>query len=364
MKLYKPEKIFIDKAVVNHPETLTILNKLKDVEKIVVTEDKDCLDYLPENSSDTFGEGKKYLYLTRQKGNFFKPCPCTQKHICCGYNFINLVTNCNYDCTYCIMQTYLNFPLIRVFVNIEDFYPEMDKVFEDNPEKFYRCGTGELTDSLSIDHITEHSIKLIKYFSQKKNAILELKTKSVNIENVLDLEHNRRIVMSWSLNSEKIASLDEKGATTLKERLMAAKKCEEKGYLVSFHFDPVIIYDDCIEDYKHTIKEIFDHVKPENIAWISIGSLRFMPELSNIMRSRFPESNIMFGEFITGEDRKKRYFKKLRKKVYGELYDYLKSFDAKLLVYFCMERQSIHEEITGEKMNSKILQDRMDERVR
>ena len=57
--------------------------------------------------------------------------------------------------------------------------------------------------------------------------------------------------------------------------------------------------------------------------------------------------NLLYGEFIRGEDGKYRYLKSERIRVYQMLYDRLKSKDESLFIYFCMERQDVWKSVTG-----------------
>ena len=71
--------------------------------------------------------GKEILHLIKYKGDFLKPCPGTKDYICCGYQILNIGTNCPLDCSYCILQSYVNRPHLRVFVNLEE---ELEKLIE------------------------------------------------------------------------------------------------------------------------------------------------------------------------------------------------------------------------------------------
>jgi spore photoproduct lyase len=59
---------------------------------------------------------------------------------------------------------------------------------------------------------------------------------------------------------------------------------------VSFHFDPLIPHKDWREGYLRTIDLMDRYLKPTGIIWISMGSLRFMPDLKPIIRKRHPEN--------------------------------------------------------------------------
>jgi spore photoproduct lyase len=52
--------------------------------------------------------------------------------------------------------------------------------------------------------------------------VLELKTKSVNIGGLLDLDHRRKTILAWSLNTERVIRDEERGTASLDARLRAA----------------------------------------------------------------------------------------------------------------------------------------------
>ena len=118
--------------------------------------------------------------------------------------------------------------------------------------------------------------------AKRSNAVLELKTKSVNIANLEGLDHRGRTIVAWSLNSPPIMAREEIRTATLEERLQAAARCAEWGYKLAFHFDPIILHEGWQEGYRQTIHRLFAAVPAESIAWISMGALRYLPALKKI----------------------------------------------------------------------------------
>jgi len=343
---YIPKGIFIDKEALHYPFTVRVLNKLSNIPYEIVKD----IRTLVKNFN--FEEGRNYLLITKQKGKFIKPCPGTPRYLCCNYYIINLALNCPLECTYCILQYYLNNPFMVLYANIEDLFKELDEFLADR--RLYRIGTGELTDSLVFDHFTNASKDLIPYFASKENAVFELKTKTTNIKNLIGINHNGKTVIAWSLNSEKIAKEEEINAPPNEERIEAAKEVISYGYKVGFHFDPIIFYPDWERDYFKVVKNIFSNIKPEHIAWISLGTLRFPPQLKNIIQTRFPKTKIIYDEFITGLDGKFRYFKKMRFEIYSKFVKWIKDLsNGKVFIYFCMESKEIWEKFLGWRPRSK-----------
>ena len=234
------------------------------------------------------------------------------------------------------------------YVNTDKLFNELDQGLNTDLSRFFRIGTGEFTDSMAIDKITGLSPLLVNYFSKQKNAVLELKTKSGAVGNLKGLNHNGRTIVAWSLNSPVIMKKEEIRTATLDERLDAAKFCADLGYKLAFHFDPIIDHPGWESGYAETIDRLYKKIPAEFIVWISLGALRYIPNLKEIGIQRFPHSNIYYQEFVEGLDNKARYFRSNRVKLYTFIYDCLKAkASEKTCIYFCMESDEIWEEVMG-----------------
>jgi len=352
MKSYKPEKIFVERAVQDLTITRNVLERLPEVP----TEYIDSRESLLQESqrwNPTLGRTKKSLILAQHKGCFFKPCPGSRareglKSVCCNYFVINYASNCHMECSYCYLQSHLNFPYMTVYANCEDLLSELQVAFSESPQRSFRIGTGELADSLALDLLTSYSVPLVEFFAGQKNAVLEFKTKSNCVENLLDLEHGGRTVVSWSMNPRFIQEREEHKTATISERLEAAERCVEVGYPVAFHLDPLIFYESWEVDYKHLIEEIFDRIPTSSVSWISMGSLRMTGPLKEMMRKRFPNSFLPLGELVPSEDGKMRYFKPIRVGMYRKLLDWIRDKNSEIPVYACMESPSVWREVFQE----------------
>jgi spore photoproduct lyase len=300
-----------------------------------------------QSTRDREGMGKDVLHLLSYKGKFLKPCPGTSNYICCGYRILNVGTNCPMDCSYCILQSYFNNPNLRIFTNLDEQIHTVLNEIDSNPECMFRLGTGEFTDSLALDHLTGWAEMLIPLFSVRKNSILELKTKTDNIQGVLKTSERDRIVLSWSLNSRFISAREEHRAPSLKARLEAARRCQEEGFVVGFHFDPIVFHQGWKEGYERTIDLLASMIDPKRVIWISMGSMRYMPSLKAVIRSRHPGTCILDGEFVPGLDGKMRYFKPIRIELYGAVSEKLNSWHPALGLYLCMESDDVWQQSMG-----------------
>ena len=339
----KIDKLFMDGHIESCDETDLVIAKTGLVPEIV-HDSKVVFDYV-NACDDPVLRGKKTLYITENQGAVVRKCPGTSHYTCCDYTILHTGTFCTMDCSYCILQAYFHPPVLQYFVGKEKIAQELKTVFA--KKEIFRIGTGEFTDSLMWERLSDMPQFLVKQFANQDNSILELKTKTVNIESLETIDHNNKTVIAWSMNTPRVISSEERGTASLSARLAAAKRCESWGYKLAFHFDPLVLYPGCEEEYRAVVEEIFNHVKPENILWISIGTFRFIPALKQIVEQRFPESTIAYGEFITGLDNKIRYFKPLRIALYQSIIRAIREKAPDVLLYFCMEDQEVWEESLG-----------------
>lgn len=336
-------KLYINRQVADLPQVKSIQSRI-DCESIIISEPKDVFRAV-NTAKDPISRAKKILYLTSNQGAFIKKCPGTSNYTCCDYQILHIGTFCNMDCAYCILQSYFHPPVMQFFVNHADMLAELDHIFAQ--KALNRIGTGEFTDSMIWERWTDLSDLLVTRFGKQNHSILELKTKTTAIEKLKNLKHNRKTIMSWSLNTEVVIKNEERFTTSLDARLKAATRCEQWGYPLAFHFDPMIIYKGCSKDYYLVLKKLFSSISPKNIVWISLGTFRFMPDLKPIIQSRFPDSKIVYGEFITGLDNKMRYFKPLRIKLYKQMVNWIREMAPGVRVYFCMEDDEVWQKTMG-----------------
>jgi spore photoproduct lyase len=332
---FKPSKVFVEKEVKN---SYLVKNFHKKFPDVAIEEINLYSDYLKNNKFHISNLKQPVIFLIKEKWDFLKPCPCTKVHLSCGYWILNLGFGCPFDCSYCFLQCYANFPGIILPANIEDFFTEFDAVYK-KLKKPIRIGTGEFCDSLALDEITEYSTKLIPYFKDK-NVFFELKTKSNKIANLLKITPSKNIVISWSLNPESLIEQEEVATASLKERLLAAKTIQQKGYNIAFHFDPIIYSENWSQLYKQAVEGLYSNLKPP-FSWISLGTLRSHRSLKAINELRFPKSNIFYGELFISEDKKLRYPSFLRRKIYENMIEWIKLHDRQSPVYLCMENKGM-----------------------
>jgi len=335
------KRIRVEEGAEAYSQTTAILGRLNGLPL------KRVKPFQSRQGPGTLDLDKETLRLLPFQGEFLKPCPGTKEYICCGYQILHIGTNCPLNCSYCILQAYFNQPELRVFVNLESQLDQIGDYIDRNSERIFRIGTGEFMDSLALEPVVDWRKILFPFFSKRLNAVLELKTKTEQVDGLLSSPWRDRIIVSWSLNSPTIATGEEKGAPSIKKRLEAARRCQDEGFVVGFHFDPLIEHQDWKDAYKKTVDLMDDLIDPKGIIWISLGCLRYMPLLKKVIRKKHPGSHILDGEFILGFDGKMRYFKPIRVAMYTYMSKVLNQWHDDLGIYLCMESDEIWQRSLG-----------------
>ncbi|MEJ2246739.1 MAG: DNA photolyase [Acidobacteriota bacterium] len=335
--------VYVDVQVAHHPVVSAFSRHLSTEPEIM--EDPSALYRSIKKAGDPWARGKELLLLTRNKGAFLKACPGTREYTCCGYQILHIGSYCTMDCSFCILQSYFHPPILQYFVNHEDLMSELDHAF--GQPGIHRMGTGEFTDSLIWEQWSDLTPRLIRRFSGQSRAVLELKTKTTAVQRLQGLPHNRKTIIAWSLNTPRVIATQERGTASLKSRLRAAAQCRSWGYPLAFHFDPLVIYPGCEDEYRLVLEELFTALSPKDIVWISMGTFRFMPALKPVIEQRFPRSKIVYGEFIPGLDGKMRYFKPLRTALYRFMAQSIDRLAPGLTTYLCMEDDQVWTQSMG-----------------
>ena len=332
----KFKKVFIDKEVKDSEMALRFMEIFGSKAQVI--------QGLPPNyekgelTAHQFAQSKKQIHLTKFKGRFFKKCPGFQKGMaCCNYFVLNLGFQCDMDCSYCYLQSFINSNYLTLYTNIEDALEELNSLtqWQDQP---LRVGTGEVMDSLSMDPLTLYSRQLISFFKQHPAWKLEFKTKSDQVEQFLDCDHGGNVIVSWSLNPPHIIEAEEHGTAPFHARLGAAEKCLKKAYPVSFHLDPMVWHPEWKHNYGFLIHELTKRFSPKDISYLSLGALRFQPEQKNMMRERFGMNSLVTqGETFKSKDGKLRYDYDLRKEMFEFVLQTFREHDSRWKIFICME---------------------------
>jgi spore photoproduct lyase len=280
-----------------------------------------------------FGIHKSALRYSDEDGN---TCP--------NYWHFSPYGFCPYDCQYCYLAGTPGVkysPTVKIFLNLSEILNQIDKVDSklDKTTSFY---LGKLQDGLALDPITGYSRMMIPFFARQRYARLILLTKSVNVENLLDLDHKQNTILSWSLNPPEVSSAFERNVPSPDERIAAIQKCNKAGYPVRAVIMPIIPIDGWQNVYSKFLENLLKSTPLNRITLGQICSYCAALQLTERKLGKInPISNRL--EKMKSNDGRVRFPLKLRIQIYNYLIDTIKKFQPQLPIGLCMEEHQIFE---------------------
>jgi spore photoproduct lyase len=334
-------KIFVENELMDSPTTRSILKRFSSITPRAI-----------ERVDDVFGVVKKpylqkredlSLFIGKKRGTLLKEAPeayglAGEPH----YYFIHAY-NCIYECEYCYLQGYFNSPDIVLFINHDEIGAEIERTYNrhrevtDSSKKVW-FHAGEFSDSLALSHLSGEIPFYFNLFKNLPSAMLELRTKSVNIRELKKQTPLENVITSFSLSPENRIRKTDLKTPGLTARLKAMKELQELGFPIAIHLDPVIHEEDFVETYENLMNQVEESLEVEKISYISIGVVRFTSKVFHQVKKNYPDSELLAAEFRSSFDGKVRYPRPFRLWLLGKIKDICLQRGLKEeQIYLCME---------------------------
>ena len=249
---------------------------------------------------------------------------------------------CGFDCSYCSIQSFYSGDQVLFHKDLEEKLENLKL----DPHRLYHIGTGQSSDSLMWGNREGLLEKLFAFARRNPNVILELKSKSSRMDELLSLDIPDNLLLTWSLNTPLIIASEERLTSSLDERLGAARKAADLGIPVGFHLHPMVWYKGWEKDYADLTRRMTDTFSPEEVVTVSFGTLTFIKPVLKMLRERPIKSKILqmplrdaAGKWSYPFDIKLDLFKAGHKG--------LKSWEGEIFQYLCMEDPDLWEHVFG-----------------
>ena len=327
------ETIYIESQIKHHPRTKQILSRFKKKIEIVYC---DHYGEIFNIKSQNFRIQKKKpsLILAKKEGKKLHNIPSSFSIGGKKNYYFSHMLNCIYDCEYCFLQGKHMSAHYLLFVNYEDFFIEIEKKIKQNRfEKSYFF-SGYDCDSLAFDGVTDFVESFLPIFEKNKNGVLEIRTKSIQIQKILKHKPIDNCIIAFSFTPENVSKLIEHKVPSVKKRIDSMKKLAENGWKIGLRFDPIIPTCNFAKIYENLFKNIASNVPEENIHSISFGMMRFPKKMLKKMIRENPDKKI---SFLNLENRNGIYSypKEMEKKIENIVIKKLKKYMKDVPIYNC-----------------------------
>ena len=271
-------------------------------------------------------------------------CPVASPRTrCCNLQTLDAVDNCGYGCSYCSIQSFFDGKQISFDMGFADKL----KKLELDPDKTYHIGTGQSSDSLMWGNSHGVLDAVIDFARANPNVILELKTKSANVNHLLRSDAPKNIVCTWSLNTPALIENEEHGTASLDKRLNAARKVADAGFLVGFHFHPIVHYDQWQQDYALVVEQLSSLFNPDEVALVSMGTLTYIKSVIREIRKRAIPTQILKMPMVDSNG-KLSYPDEIKLSLFSHVYNsFPENWQNNVFYYLCMESHDFWKPVFG-----------------
>ncbi|MCJ2049011.1 SPL family radical SAM protein [Methylobacterium sp. J-070] len=229
----------------------------------------------------------------------------------------DLAEGCPAHCQYCYLAGSLQGPPVtRAYANLDAIlgnlaaYAGRGAVTSASAERAHEGTTFEAscyTDPLGIEHLTGSLSAAIRHFGAWEAPVqLRFTTKFAAVAPLLDLPHNRRTRIRFSVNARAAAHY-EGGTDSLDARLAAMALAARAGYPVGLTVAPIIPVDGWESAYAGLIRDAADALSgiPDLDLTAELITHRFTPTSKSVLRGWYPGSDLPLDEADRVEKRTK-----------------------------------------------------------
>ena len=279
--------LYVERALRDHPRVERIRRRFASATVIECERYQEVFN--PRAQEFRLQKGAPALLLARKTGHLLLPIPA-------GYGigssrnvYFSHLLNCIYDCRYCFLQGMYRSANLVLFVNYEDFGEAIDKQITDAPDTHFFSGYD--CDSLALDNVTGFCDFILPHFSRRQ-GLLELRTKSVQINSLRRHEALPNCVVAFSFTPQSISDVVEAGVPSVARRIAAARTLAERGWPIGLRFDPLIWSPDSLAEYEALFATLFSALPEAAIHSVSLGPFRLPAKMFKTILGLYPEERL------------------------------------------------------------------------
>ena len=239
---------------------------------------------------------KPSLILAKKKNNFLLEVP--KKYTIGGEKnfYFSHMLNCIYDCRYCFLQGMFDSANYVIFINYKDFLNEIKKKVNQLKGSSIHFFSGYDCDSLALEPVSHFMKYLINKLDQNSDILLELRTKSTQINFLTNQKVIKNILIAFTLSPNEIIENYEFKTASLKKRIRAIKLLQDIGWKIGLRFDPIIYSVNYKEIYEDFFNSVFNSIDQEKIHSVTIGTLRMPNNFFKKLIKNYPNEHNLFSE--------------------------------------------------------------------
>ncbi len=312
LKLWRPKRVFIAKSARDSAVAEQARRVGTELGAEIVELKGDAVRGLRgETERETYKNAKTSIAIVNAPPSVlkFQPIPPSADFR------LDLARGCPAHCQYCYLAGSLSGPPItRAYANLEEIFAAVPgfigqgKITSVSEARAHEGTTFEAscyTDPLGIEHLTGALAQTIEYFGTQTEAGLRFTTKYARVDELLDLAHNGRTRVRFSVNAEDITRRFEGGTAKLADRLNAMGLMARAGYPVGLTVAPIMPIEDWQAGYGQLLRDAGAALPDDADLTVELITHRFTPGSREVLLSWYPGTDLEMDPALRSEKRNK-----------------------------------------------------------
>ena len=314
--MFKPKALYCENGIENYELGRELLEKYQDVPKIQI-DNHNNIEEMRKKQNSEFPDMKRNLIIGIIKTHKF-----VENHKSSDYLVPYTSSVCTAMCMYCyLVCNYNKCAYLRLFVNREQMLEKIIKT-ANKSERDLVFEIGSNSDLILENTITKNLIWTIENFANTQKGKLTFPTKFEMIDDLLNIRHNKKIIIRMSVNPEEIINKVEFGTSRLKQRIQAINKLADADYPIGILIAPVIFVENWKSLYLELIKYLYENLseKVKKEAFFEIIFMTYSFVHNAINTEAFPNAIKLYDkDLMTGRGKGKYMYKEFIRKE-GEMF--------------------------------------------
>ncbi len=311
--MFIPTAIYFEENIKGYPLGRELMEKYQALNvPFIPIESHNNIESLRKNPNSEFINMKQLLIIGTRKTHKYVPNSKVS-------DFLVPYTSsgCSAMCLYCyLVCNYNKCSYLRLFVNREQM---MDKLLKSSAkadgDMTYEIGSN--SDLILENQITGNLPWTIEQFSHSKKGFITFPTKFDMIDDILNINHNNKVIVRMSVNPQEIISTIELKTSPLNNRIQAMNKLKSAGYQVGILIAPVIMVDNWQVLYEELFKQLHDNlsndVKKDLIFEVIFMTYSYVHRMINaeaFSKDKYPKiPDLYSSDTMTGRGRGKYVYR-------------------------------------------------------
>ena len=221
----------------------------------------------------------------------------------------HLAEGCPAHCQYCYLAGSLQgAPITRVYANLPEIlaglreYEGRGTITSRSKQRAIEGTTFEAscyTDPLGIEHLSHSLAETIRFFGDWAAPVqLRLTTKFDAVDGLLNLKHERRTRIRFSVNAQKIVRDFEGGTASLPALLKGMRRLADAGYPVGLTIAPIMPFDGWQEGYTGLLESVSGVLSGAHELDLTVEMIthRFTPGSKEVLLNWYPKTTLEMNE--------------------------------------------------------------------